>query len=64
MLKVKGKEFLRREEGSKAIVNVDSNGFRAAKAAKTRILSDQQKIETLESRLNQIEKRLGDLLDE
>ena len=56
MNRVQGKEHLFKDPNSGAVVNDDQDSFNSAKMYKKRILEERQKQQTLEERIDSLER--------
>lgn len=55
MLKIEGKDSLRKDPNNNSVVNIDKSQYNAYKQAKSRILNQKQTIIDLEERLERLE---------
>lgn len=64
LVKVQGHDKLSKDAQSGGVINNDLDGLKAAKAAKQKILESQNKIDSLEQRINQLEELFKRALEE
>ena len=62
MLKVEGHDKLIRDPKTKAILNTDENGFRAAKLKKKNKLKESERLTSLESQVSELNTTMQEIL--
>lgn len=63
MIKVENEKNLVRDERTAAIINTDDRAYKQYVAEKTRLLSEKQRINILETKVSNIESMLQKILE-
>ena len=62
MIKVEGHNELRRDDLSKAIINIDSDGYKMARMRKKKALKQQEEMESLRNDIDDLKSMMQTLI--
>jgi hypothetical protein len=62
MIKVEGHNELRRDDFSKAIINIDNDGYKMARMRKKKALKQQEEMESLRNDIDDLKSMMQTLI--